>query len=284
MKRRWTKEEEYYLQDKWGEVSIKGIAKTLGRSETGIIVRARKLGLGPHLQADHRVSLNQLILAIYGGKQQGGCTVKRWIENGLPIKTHLVKNSRFKVIDIDEFWFWAEQHKELLNFSRLEENALGKEPDWVKKKRKLDIREKFSNDPWTAADDSRLIQLLDMYKYTYDDLSRILMRTEGAIKRRICTLGLVQRPVRRDSMLWTDEEIQTLLTMKASGHCWEEIGRVLKRSGCAVRGKYERLQNPDYCTMYHRKQRGQPSEGSPWNSISSIKPEQILVGGGSEYA
>lgn len=57
---KWTQEEEYYLQDKWGEVSIKGIAKTLGRSENAIIVRAQRMGLGAHLHADSRVTANQL--------------------------------------------------------------------------------------------------------------------------------------------------------------------------------------------------------------------------------
>ena len=97
-KRKWTPEEEYYLQDKWGVVSIKSLAKALGRSENAVIVRARRLGLGAHLHADHRITVNQLMLAIYGGKQQGGGTLNRWIENGLPVKKHKVKNSTFRLI------------------------------------------------------------------------------------------------------------------------------------------------------------------------------------------
>lgn len=80
-------------------------------------------------------------------------------------------------------------------------------------------------------------------------------RTEGAIKRRIITLGLPQRPVRNNDRQWQDGEVEALLKMRADGHCWEEIGRQLNRSGCAVRGKYERLQNPEYCKRYYRRQR-----------------------------
>jgi hypothetical protein len=252
---KWTQEEEYYLQDKWGEVSIKGIAKTLGRSENAIIVRAQRMGLGAHLHADSRVTANQLMKAVYGGKQQGGWTMNRWIENGLPIKKHLVKNSRFKVIDIDDFWKWAEQNKDIVNFSQMEENVLGKEPEWVKQKRRIDIREKFKKTPWTPTEDKKLIQLLDKYEYTYDDLCKALNRTEGAIKRRIITLGLTQRPIRNYDRHWTEEETEKLLVMKSKGHCWEEIGRELNRSGSAVRGKYERLQNPEYCKRYYRNNR-----------------------------
>lgn len=313
-KRKWTSEEEYYLQDKWGEVSIKGLAKTLGRSENAVIVRAQRLGLGAHLHADHRVTVNQLILAVYGGKQQGGRTLNRWIENGLPVKKHKVKNSTFKVVDIDDFWKWAEQNKEIVDFSRMEENVLGKEPEWVKEKRRIDKREKFNTEPWTPAEDNKLIQLLDRYEYTYHDLSHILNRTEGAIKRRIYDLGLVQRPVRNENRSWTEEETTKLLEMKAKGHCWEEIGRALNRTGSAARGKYERLQNPEYCKRYYRNSREQlnryfqkdmcrnfvktigctaggtncdsctnfrrrdPEEKpeTGWNTISSITAEQIL--------
>lgn len=181
--------------------------------------------------------------------------MNRWIENGLPIKKHLVKNSRFKVIDIDDFWKWAEQNKDIVNFSQMEENVLGKEPEWVKQKRRIDIREKFKKTPWTPTEDKKLIQLLDKYEYTYDDLCKALNRTEGAIKRRIITLGLTQRPIRNYDRHWTEEETEKLLVMKSKGHCWEEIGRELNRSGSAVRGKYERLQNPEYCKRYYRNNR-----------------------------
>lgn len=65
-KKQWTEKEEAYLQDKWGTVSIKGLSKALGRSENAIIVRAQRLGCGAHLAGDTRISLNQLMLAIYG--------------------------------------------------------------------------------------------------------------------------------------------------------------------------------------------------------------------------
>lgn len=313
-KRKWTPEEEYCLQDKWGEVSIKGLASTLGRSENAIIVKAQRMGLGAHLHADHRVTANQLMKAIYGGKQQGGWTMNRWIENGLPIKSHLVKNSRFKVVDIDDFWKWAEQNKDIVNFSLMEENILGAEPEWVKEKRRIDIREKFKKTPWTEQEDNKLIRLLDEYKYTYNDLCKKLNRTEGAIKRRIITLGLIQRPIRNYDKHWTDKETEKLLTMKAKGHGWEEIGRALERSGSAVRGKYERLQNPEYCKRYYRNNREKLAEyfqkdmcknyvktigctageddcdnckhfrrrdpeekpNTGWNSITSIAAEEIL--------
>lgn len=68
-----------------------------------IIVRAQRLGCGAHLAGDTRISLNQLMLAIYG-KNMLGYTSDRLIRYGLPVKWHVVKKNRFRVIDIDAFW------------------------------------------------------------------------------------------------------------------------------------------------------------------------------------
>lgn len=139
-KKQWTEKEEAYLQDKWGTVSIKGLSKALGRSENAIIVRAQRLGCGAHLESDVRISLNQFMLALYGGAQMGGYTTNRLIQNGLPVKWHRVKKNRFRVIDIEDFWKWAEKNKSLLDFSRFNKYTLGAEPDWVDEKRKADYK------------------------------------------------------------------------------------------------------------------------------------------------
>ena len=137
----WTPEEEAYLQDKWGTLSVSTIAKSLGRSIDAVIVRSQRLGLGSHLASDVRISVNQLMLALYQADTGStGYTMHKLIREGLPVKTHKVKTKSFRVIDIDEFWKWAEDHKEFLDFSKFEEYSLGKEPDWVKVKRKADFQ------------------------------------------------------------------------------------------------------------------------------------------------
>lgn len=57
---------------------------------------------------------------------------------GALLKLRKKLNHAYKVIKIDEFWDWAEKNKEVVRFNKLEENALGKEPKWVKEKRYLD--------------------------------------------------------------------------------------------------------------------------------------------------
>lgn len=110
-KKIWSKEDEMYLEDSWGVKSIKTIAKNLGRSENAVICRARKLGCGAFLEAGDYITLNQVLTALYGE----GCTSyarTRLVERfGMPVKTKVVRRCRFQVINIDDFWDWAEKKK-----------------------------------------------------------------------------------------------------------------------------------------------------------------------------
>ena len=154
---------------------------------------------GAHLAGDTRISLNQLMLAIYG-KNMLGYTSDRLIRYGLPVKWHVVKKNRFRVIDIDAFWKWAEDNKSILDFSRFEKYGLGAEPDWVDVKRKADYKKLQlhgqHNAAWTKTEDDKLRYLLSKGTYTYSDLAAELRHSEGAIKRRILDLGINKKPVR----------------------------------------------------------------------------------------
>ena len=66
-KKRWTPEEETYLMEKWGTLSIPTIAKKLNRTVNSIKVRASRLRLGPVLMGGEYVTFNQLMLALTGG-------------------------------------------------------------------------------------------------------------------------------------------------------------------------------------------------------------------------
>ena len=280
-KRNWTPEEEAYLSDKWGEMSVLCIAKKLGRSDNAVVVRAQRLGLGAHLESDTRISVNQLMLTLFGGVALGAYTRDRYIRYGMPVKKHRVKNNTFLVIDIPEFWKWAEQHKDILNFASFEAFALGPEPAWVKQKRKLDVERHRAigphNAPWTQAEDGKLIRMLSQHRFTYEQLATELRHTEGAVKRRIYDLQLTERPIRSPSKPWTPEEEEILLQMMEQGYRFENIAKSLGRTALGVRGKYERLQNPEYIRRYHRERRGgfEATAGKDYLGLRDIRPEEI---------
>lgn len=256
MKKRWTKEEEDYLEESWGEKSIPTLAKNLNRTVGAVTVKKNRMGLGAHLMGDERISANSLVKTVFStSNSRGHSDLKIWARNGLKIYKHRINQGSFKMVDIDEFWTWAEKHKNLLDLSNMVENSLGLEPDWVREKRKIDIKEKFNTSPWTKVEDQRLKQLLSEYKHTYADISSALRRSEGAVRRRIADLNIVQRPIRNDNKMWTDEEIKILLEMVDEGHSFEEIGKRLGRTGHSAKGKHERILKPEAMKRVNRRAR-----------------------------
>lgn len=240
----WTPEDEEYLREAWGSVSIPGIAKHLDRTVAAVKVRVAKLGLGPALTNGDYVTFNQLMLTLTDNSQSYSYQMKSWVENrGLPVRTQRVDRCTWRVVYLDEFWAWAEQHRSFIDFSKLEPLALGKEPDWVPEQRRKDFQA-FAlqrKDPWTSDEDSRLKMLLKQQKYGYAELSEILRRSEGAIVRRCRDLGLKERPVRADNRganaAWTDAHFQELADGIRCGDSYPAIGKRIGKSEKAIRGK-----------------------------------------------
>lgn len=108
--------------------------------------------------------------------------------------------------------------------------------------------------------------------YTYSDLAAELRHSEGAIKRRILDLGINKKPVRCPPRKWTEDEVETLCRMVDEGYDFTLIAEKLNRTALATRGKYERLQNPEYNKRYNRGQ----NEDYEYQGIRSISGKDIL--------
>ena len=239
--RNWTQAERDQLSEEWGMYSVGTLAKRLNRSENGIIVMAQRLNLGAHIRSSDLISLNQLFKAL-GTPHDYSYRRDKLEELGLKVHRRKVKNNSFRMVDIGEFWVFAEKNRHLFDFSRMEENALGAEPDWVKAKRSEDFKRRRSVKPhnaiWTAAEDRELERLLRMYRYTWPEIAERLHRSEGAIQRRVNDLGLKERPIKADNHVrWTDEELNTVSEMIKAGSNYENISRVIGKSAKAIRSR-----------------------------------------------
>lgn len=240
----WSKEEEEYLANAWGVKSVGYISKVLGRTEKAIMNKKIRMHLGRYELNGDYITYNVLIKAL--GFSTGGYRTKSMIKNRkLPVKRKLIKEKRIKVIYIEDFWKWAFENRYYLNFQDFEENLLGVEPAWVKEKRINDQRTKVNKEPWTKTEDEKLTKLLKEYKYDYRELSEILNRTEGAISRRIIFLGLMERPVKNRTRLWTKEEEKLLIEMIEEGLNYKIISNRLNRSEKSTKGKVGRMFNTE---------------------------------------
>ena len=268
----WTREEKDYLAENWGIVSVEQMAKHLGRPVGGIINMKGRMGLGAYLESGGYITLNQLLIAFNGGKQQYSYKMTSWVKNrGMPVHTRKVKDCRFRGVYLNEFWKWAEKNRSFLDFSKMEPLALGEEPDWVAEQRRKDYYA-FAHqrkDPWTAGEDSRLSALLKQHKYGYAELSEMLQRSAGAIQRRINDLGLRERPVKADNHSkeseWTAADFQALADGIRRGDSYTEIGKAVGRSEKAVRGKVFFV----YLTERADKVRAMMGDG-PWGTGAPV--------------
>jgi hypothetical protein len=242
--RGWTDEEEALLSDMWGEKTIGTISRRLGRTRNAVIVRKNRLGLGAFTQCGDYVTLNELYRTLYG-RNISSYEITSWIRNrNFPVRYRRVEKNRFRVVNIDEFWEWAERNSGFLDFTKFEKHSLGAEPEWVDAKRRADRKRSrmVTMKPWTEAEDKELEHLLAQQRYTYDELSVLMKRTCGAIQRRVIDLGLADRPVRADNHTkWTDEEIGTLLRMIKGHENYETISEAVGKSAKAARGMVYRL-------------------------------------------
>lgn len=240
MPKPWPQEDVEYLEDRWGSVSIPEIAKNLNRSVNGVKLKAQRMGLGRHIHSGDYFTVNQLFKAL---SKSYSYTIDQWLKQGLPVKKKKVVNNSFLVIYVADFWKWAEKHKMLINFSKVERNILGPEPNWVADKRKADIMaSRYKTTPWTQEEDMLLKQMLNAYRYSYRDISIKLGRTEGALKRRMKDLDIKQRPLKADNHNpWTQEEETVLVDLWYKGYIAEAMAEKIPRSALAINGKIERM-------------------------------------------
>lgn len=237
----WTPKEIEYLKENWGNKSVDKISKRLGRSSNAICIKIQRLGLGSFFDNNYKyITKNQLLKSLGSNSGYGYINIS-WVKNR-GLKTHKVKikNGTYDMIDIEEFWEFAYENMNFLDFSKFEKYALGPEPDWVEQKRQRDIRKKihFVKTPWTRQEDERLEFLLSKKKYNYRELSLKLSRTEGAIQRRICDLKLEIRPIKADNHTkWTEDEYFTLGELIKQGCNYEEMSEILGKSAKAIRGR-----------------------------------------------
>lgn len=245
--KRWTEEEVAYLQDKWGSININTIAKNLNRTVLGVKLKAQRLGLGNPLTHIDGITIHQLSESL----NTQYSIIKNWIKKyDFPAKRKRLTNKQFVwIVTYEDFWNWAEKHKQMIDFSRIERLSIGPEPEWVEEKRKADQLTKLHvpkphSTPWSKEEDEKLKWMLRQFKYTYPEIAEELQRTQGAVKRRILDLGLKERPIRLyNHIKYTPDEEKMLVEMLEKGYCFEEIASRLgsHRSALGVRGKAERM-------------------------------------------
>lgn len=225
-RRIWTKQDVDYLEERFGVFSVKTIAKHLNKTPYSVIIKAKRLGLGGVTTASDLLNANQLASSVGTDRK----TVVRWIQkDGLEASKKVLSERAFWRIKINSFWKWAEKHQELIKWTKFEENALGKEPNWVEvARKKYALKPKREAEKWTIKEDETLKMYWNANKIT-NEIAEILNRSSNAVLKRAKRIGLSKRKIQ---IPWKPIEIETLIQMKMEGYTdaqvAEELGRGLE--------------------------------------------------------
>lgn len=247
-KNEWTSDDYNFLIENWGSLSIEEIAEKLKRSINAVKIKATKIGLKDKKIYGDYVTLNQFS-RILGCGNIHSYYFKRYLNIGLPIHKVKIVRDYVRVIYPEEFFEWIEKgnNKHLINLENTQKGCFGEiEPEWFEEKRKADKRASEYNawsKPryWTIIEDEKLKSLIDECKYSYRDISIMLKRSEGAIKRRLLDLKIKGRPIKADNHnKWTAAEIETVRTLYKKGYKSCIIAEYVPRSALAINGLLER--------------------------------------------
>jgi hypothetical protein len=242
----WTLEEYEFLKSNWGKLSKEEIAKKLDRSLSAVDVKAFKIGLKDYFIYFEEITLNELHRLIYGGKNLHSYTLGIWERYKIPYRRTITRQEHEKrAIPINDFLKWFENNKRVIDLSRTEEGFLGiEEPEWLKEKRIADKKASVygpHNKVWTKEEDLKFIELVNSQKYGYREISIILKRTEGALKRRMLDLKIEKRPPKAyNHNSWTQEELSTVKDLWLKGYQSCVIAEYINRSALAINGILER--------------------------------------------
>lgn len=191
--RRWTKKEDEYLVKWYGVKSLDQISRRLQRSIQALESRLYRLGIHGVRAHLGNVTVYELAECL----QVDVHTIYNWIQKReLPYNILRANTRTFLGSDVAAFWKWAQQNKELINFSKVSLNTLIPEPDWVKEQRKYDYfnRPKYENKKWTEEEDARLWYMFYQEGRTQQEIGQLIGRSAHGIQRRLHRLRKKKLP------------------------------------------------------------------------------------------
>lgn len=192
-RKRWTKEEDEILAEMVGEYAFNYIANVLGRTPCAVETRLKRLGLLNTKEQGGWITARQLAKAL--GEDQR--KVMKWYrKHGLPLRYsslryYSVGRNRRKMniylILPEEFWKWAKQHKDLLNFAKTDPYHLAPIPDWFWEKQKQDQANtpKRQKQYWTSEEDQKLWDMFYRQGLSQKEIAAQLGRTRMGVQKRL---------------------------------------------------------------------------------------------------
>lgn len=195
----WTPEDDQRLGELWGQRPASEIARILSRSLDAVVLRAKRLGLGPSSLAAGTWTARMVARALRVDDK----AVTRWICQGLLRARELPPRSpagearprRIWLVTPTDLARFLEAHPDRWEASRcpgLLRTLWPDPPDWLRRKLEAEARWRTvvprDRAKWSPEDDRALLELKAAGK-THAEIGRILGRSAEAVTHRLARLG-----------------------------------------------------------------------------------------------
>lgn len=241
-RRKWTPPEEASLAELWGSVSIETIAKKLKRTVFSLKVKAVRMNLGPMINNNDLITVSDMVDMLGISRDRITTT---WIKLGLKLnKKRLTKSITYYMITWDNLLTFLENNQNEWDSRNVEEYMLGSEPEWLKEKRKRDMKENpLWYRKWTT-EEVQMAEMLFKNKKSYKEISIRLNRSEGSVATLLRNMGYSYRL----PQFWKGSELK-YLSDNYKDMTYQEIAYKLDRTVKAVESKAGELGYQKRLTM-----------------------------------
>ena len=222
----WTKEQDEFLINNLGILSYEAIgsSKIIQKKATSVKFRVRDLKLGDPLLHGDFITKTFLARTLKTDIK----VVAKWIEKfGLrAVKKVVALEREITSIKLDDFWKWAEQNKNLIQWNKFDEGDLGAEPNWTLKAREEYKKNTPKNNrkEWSNEEDTLLQSYYKLGK-TYKQIGKLMGRTEHSVSRRLMDIS-----VTRIQKFWSEEDKKNLEIFIQEGLTTKQIAKKLGRT------------------------------------------------------
>jgi transposase len=175
MRKDWTPEEEAYLEKSYDKRGVPFIAKKLKRTKNSVKRKAQSMGMNAY------IGEKLYVKALARCFDCDSSVINRWISKyNLPHSIVIRGQATCKLIEQDKFWKWAEQHQDLIPWSKYDIGTILPEPEWVRKK----IREYSYKNNRKSISDYDILSVVSLRRkgYTFPQISKELGRTLDSVK------------------------------------------------------------------------------------------------------
>ena len=186
-RRKWTPEEEEYLEASWGSLSIGEIASNLKRTDFSIKVKAVRMGLGPMLESSDKLSISEVSEILNVTRDR---IMNTWVKKGLIVdKETLGREKAYYLVSYNNLISVLQNNPYEWDSRTVEKGLLGPETVWIEIKRRWDEE----NNPlfyrrWT---DEELLIAIKMIEenYSYKEIAKEINRSDKAVAYMLRSLG-----------------------------------------------------------------------------------------------